>query len=115
MIFMRIIFFQSIICILFLVHSCAGVNPIHRKTKTLEINKIDSVDIYYIFSLNTKDSTIVLGEIDYLKPCFPFKKYLLKDSIKQTMNLKEGNKIVSVKYLGYINDKKIKNTGELVK
>lgn len=115
MTFMRLIFFQSIICILFLVYSCAGINPIHRKINTVEIIKIDSVDIYYIFTLNTKDSTIVLGEIDYLKPCFPFKKYLLKDSIKQTMNIKEGSKIVSVKYLGYINDKKIKNTGELVK
>ena len=100
-----------IICIITL--SCQSKGILENTNRRIEVTQIDSVDIYYIFTL--KNNTIVLGEIEDLKPCYPFKKYLIRNSIKQTMYLKEETKKVSVAYLGYINDKKIKNSGEPVK
>lgn len=100
-----------------IITSCSSQNHNLVKTdKKLEIAKVDSVDIYYILNFKNEGNTIVIGEIQYLSKCAPFKKYIFKDSIKTTPYLKEGKSKV---FIGanefYINDKKIKNSGEPVK
>jgi|GEM_PF-1569309 len=106
----KLIYIISIISLI----SCSSSNITGGLKQKLEIVKIDSIDSYYIFSLKTKDTIIVLGEVDHLRQCMPFKKYLVKNKIKQTMYLSDGGKEIPVKYIGYIDDKRIKNSGIFV-
>lgn len=95
--------------------SCASQNYNINDSK-FKIAKTDSVDIYYIFNIDNEKQSIIIGEKEYLRSCLPFKKYIFKDSIKQTTDIKVGSRKVFIGANDFeINDKKVKNSGELVK
>jgi len=107
----------KILVIMLVMASCTsqnyGFSWFHKK---LKIAEIDSVDIYYIYNIDNKKQSIIIGEKEHLRNCSSFKKYIIIDSIKTSLYLKEGKREV---FIGanefHINDKKIKNAGEPVK
>src|SRR5690554_2269402 len=113
---MKIIYIQIVFYILSVIYSCNTVNSIYKKKNVIEIVKIDSIDIYYIFNTNSKQNSIFIGEKEKLTKCLLFKKYLIKDSIKETPYLKDGGKKLYIGFHGFeIDDIIVKKTGELVK
>lgn len=87
-----------------------------NKNNKLEIIKIDSADIYYIFNIKDENNSIIIGKKDHLKQCIPFKKYIIKNGVSHSPSILIGNEKVYVGALEFeIDDKKVKNGGEPIK
>jgi len=96
--------------------SCSSSNLNIVDNKKIQVDKIDSVDIYYVFNTNHSNNSIIIGEKEYLRPCLPFPNYIISDSVKTTSILKDGNRKIFIGADGYtIDDIRIKKTGEPVK
>lgn len=115
---MRKILNQLVFCMLLTLtyYSCTPLITIQRNINKIEIVKIDSTDFHYVFSTNNKKNSLVIGEKEKFKECLSTKKYIIKDSIKETPILKEGNTNTYIGFFGFeAEGVMVKNAGELVK
>ena len=86
--------------------------------KKIEIVRIDSTKEYYVFNTNSKlkEFSIVIGERKLVSDCVFKKKYILVDSIKESMNIKMGSYYTEIGFDALTIDKvKVKNAGILTK
>ena len=84
----------------------------------LEIVKFETTADFYVFT--AKDSNdknqIILAEKGRVDNCYPFKKFIIRDSIKTTYKLKAGSTYDFVGAMEFnINGIKVKESGELAK
>lgn len=99
-----------------LAHSCATQNSISGNIRKIEIVKIDSTDIYYVFSTNNKKNPLIIGEKEKFAKCLLSEKYIIKDSIKETPYLKDGKRQLGIGFYGFeLDGVPLKKAGELVK
>jgi hypothetical protein len=100
--------------VLFFLIKKSGVAP-NDKVKILTI---DSTSEYYVFNTNSlsKEYSIVIAEKTNLINCIRFKKFILIDSIKESINIKMGSRYTEIGFDGLtIGDVRIKNIGVLTK
>lgn len=103
-----------VLTLLFIVSfliSCAGSNVFSSKIK---VSTIQSIDNYYVFQTNDKQIPIVLGEKDILDQCNKSIDLISKPFIRKSIYLKDiSGRLEPVKYLGYLDEVKIKKSGSV--
>ena len=112
---MKSLFFFNILIV---ITACATYERGNHSLGKLEIIKIDSVADFFVFKTTTDSNkvVIVLAEKDKVNNCFPFKPFIIADSVHETSMLKAGSKYDLIGFNGFVIDGiKLKNQGELAK
>lgn len=94
------------------------LKPTQHAGQTIEIVKIDSIKEYYIFYglKSCKDTVYILGNKHKISSCQPFKRYVILDSVKESLDFEYGNRVAVIQSRAFFYDgKKINNAGELLK
>jgi hypothetical protein len=104
--------------LLIAVASCSTSKKAVRVNAKLRILRVDSTSALYVFNCkNSLDSNIIIiAEKEKFTYCKPFKRFILSDSVKESMEIKDGASFDIIGFDGLTIDKiRVKKAGELVK
>lgn len=112
----KIMFVLTILIAITLTSSVNKQNV--QQVRKWEIIRTESITDHFVFTAKDESGVekIVLAEKDSVKDCRPFKKFIIADSIHQTITLKSGNTIDKLGfYIRTIDGVRIRDSGSLIK